>query len=287
MKRLFFLAVAVLLSVTGCGKGPERAKALAAAEKAFSDLSAKEGTRKAFLAFLSEDALTFRPEPVLGKPLYEQRQDRRDVRLSWTPVLAEVASEDDMGFTTGPYFLTVDEVIRKVYGHGQYVTVWKKQPGGSWRVALDLGIQHDSLATPVPALQLRYPRRSAPSPAQQAAELNGLRSADSVLMALAAEKGWHLALQAYACDDLRLLREGKAPVTGKSEAVAALADTSLTAGFITGAAISAAADLGYSYGEMKRLTQGTPQRHSYVRLWRRDQDDAWKVALEIALPFAN
>jgi ketosteroid isomerase-like protein len=68
------------------------------------------------------------------------------VRLTWRPATTEVAPSGEMGFTFGPY-----EVIErdpqghdKVVSKGTYMTVWRRQPDGTWKVAADLGSKDTS-----------------------------------------------------------------------------------------------------------------------------------------------
>lgn len=54
--------------------------------------------------------------------------------LSWTPAKAEVSASGDIGLTTGTYALSIAGVADK----GKYVTAWKKQADGSWKVTDDI-----------------------------------------------------------------------------------------------------------------------------------------------------
>ena len=60
--------------------------------------------------------------------------------LEWEPTRAEVAASGDFGYTLGRYVSTVTDsggsVVRQT---GSYVTVWRKDVDGSWKVALDVG----------------------------------------------------------------------------------------------------------------------------------------------------
>lgn len=59
--------------------------------------------------------------------------------VSWTPTKAEVARSSDLGYTLGTYELTLQGPKGKTMtDHGKYLTVWKKQADGSWKVAADV-----------------------------------------------------------------------------------------------------------------------------------------------------
>ena len=60
--------------------------------------------------------------------------------ISWAPLYAEAAQSADLGYTTGSFEIHEKSsdgtpLVRK----GSYVTIWRKQPDGSWKVALDIG----------------------------------------------------------------------------------------------------------------------------------------------------
>jgi ketosteroid isomerase-like protein len=54
--------------------------------------------------------------------------------LSWSPTKAEVGASGDIGHTSGTYEMTMGGTSEK----GKYVTVWKKQSDGTWKVTDDI-----------------------------------------------------------------------------------------------------------------------------------------------------
>jgi ketosteroid isomerase-like protein len=68
--------------------------------------------------------------------------------ITWAPLYAEAAQSADLGYTTGSFEIhdrSADgtPLVRK----GSYVTLWRKQSDGAWKVALDIG----SFVPPRPA----------------------------------------------------------------------------------------------------------------------------------------
>lgn len=60
--------------------------------------------------------------------------------LRWQPLAADVSSAGDLGYTYGDYAETTnDKEGQPVTLYGRYVTIWKKQADGSWKVAADIG----------------------------------------------------------------------------------------------------------------------------------------------------
>ena len=59
--------------------------------------------------------------------------------VSWEPVKVEVARSGDLGYAHGTYQLTMNDPAGKpLTDRGKYVTVWKKQADGSWKVVADI-----------------------------------------------------------------------------------------------------------------------------------------------------
>jgi ketosteroid isomerase-like protein len=56
--------------------------------------------------------------------------------LTWDPYRAEIAAAGDMGYTVGRW---TSEQPDGVTTHGVYVSIWRRQPDGTWKVTMDLG----------------------------------------------------------------------------------------------------------------------------------------------------
>lgn len=60
--------------------------------------------------------------------------------LTWTPVKADMAASGDLGYTYGNYiFKSKNKDGKIVASYGKYMSVWKKQKNGLWKVAVDMG----------------------------------------------------------------------------------------------------------------------------------------------------
>lgn len=66
--------------------------------------------------------------------------DEPGVSLEWEPYSADIAASGDLGYTVGRYTSRgPGEGDAEVVSHGLYVTIWRRQADGSWKVAMDLG----------------------------------------------------------------------------------------------------------------------------------------------------
>ena len=100
------------------------------------------GGGKAFSTWFAEDAVTLNN----GRPALQGRGNiaagatwsPKDYQLSWIPQGAQMGPSNDMGFTWGSYEgRAKDKNGGPVLTSGRYITIWRKQPDGTWKVAMD------------------------------------------------------------------------------------------------------------------------------------------------------
>jgi ketosteroid isomerase-like protein len=259
-------------------------KSLVEAERDFSKTSEKKGIREAFLTYLADNAILFRPSAVNGRQyMTDQPEDRG--KLTWTPLFADVSAAGDMGYTTGPY--EYRPLAGEGVGHGHYISVWKKQASGKWRVVADLGVVHP-LMEGLPT-EVSSPAATAPSSAKPGAEAAraSLLAADIAFSDVSVAQGILAAYQAYAADEVRFYRMLEFPQVGKQAALAALTGAT---GRLTwkpaGGEAAQSGDLGVTYGVTEYLpgnVQGvSPIPGNYMRIWRR-YETGWKVVVDVVI----
>ncbi|MDH4037219.1 MAG: nuclear transport factor 2 family protein [Candidatus Krumholzibacteria bacterium] len=272
----WFLIGAMLMSTTaGDPAMPPPVASLVEAERAFAKMAETVSVRDAFLANLADGALLFNPGPVDGRALYEGRAPSA-VLLAWQPVYAEIAASADFGFTTGPWSFSPDRESDPV-AFGHFVSVWKKPAGGSWKVAVDIGIGHERMPA-TPALTFRTSDDPDPWPrdaAGMAEKRAGLLAADAAF-AEAFARGAAGAFGAWGAPDVRRYRDGAAPVLGRAAVMAAAGAGGGGVMRATDADVAPSGDLGYTAGY-----RGAPVAAYYVRIWRLEENRVWKVVLDI------
>src|SRR5437762_8581712 len=101
----------------------EAGRAMVESERKFYQTGQEKGTRAAFLAFLADDAVVFRPGPVNGKESWEKRTET-GLDLTWEPTFAAIARSADFGYTTGPAKWRASKKAENFPGNGQFVSVW-------------------------------------------------------------------------------------------------------------------------------------------------------------------
>jgi ketosteroid isomerase-like protein len=280
------LAVAVLSQ-----SGSPSLRSLIDSERAFSSLSADKGVREAFLSYLADDAVVFRPKPVPGRKVYEEMPAASPLLLTWEPAFAEVSAAGDLGYTTGPYQARDRTKPEQSARYGHYISVWERQGAWKWKVVFDGGIRH-----PEPGSQ---PQEVATRPDKVKTWTGGkvdriqgrktLIDLERGFAALALSAGLVEAYLAYADSDIRVYRDNVLPMTGKE---ALLKEASKAAGKWTwdplDGAASSVADLGYVYGICDLTGAGAgnapAESSSYLRIWRRSSGGQWRIVLDLAVP---
>ncbi len=97
---------------------------------------------KAFAKWFADDAVTLNNglPAILGRSAIaaQAQWDPKQYQLTWVPQGAQMGPSNDMGFTWGHYEgHSIDKAGQPVTKTGRYMTVWKKQPNGEWKVAMD------------------------------------------------------------------------------------------------------------------------------------------------------
>jgi len=284
-KSLKVLSLFVLLGVT---QGRARSapstplQSLTDAETAFAKMATEKGTRDAFLANLADEAVLFEPGPVNGKKTWEKRSPSGSL-LTWEPNFVAVSRSGDFGYTTGPWEFKQDPKDAEAKAFGQFLSIWKKQKDGAWKVILDAGID-----TPKPMgkpAATQTPATSEPGKAKiEKIDLDAARNEvrkveHHFTEASAADTG--AAIVAFASDDIRVLREGVFPAIGEDGAQLMLnSDHAKTTFRPAGGDISQGGDLAYEYGEYATTRGNGLERGNYVTIWKKNVRGTWRLSVD-------
>jgi ketosteroid isomerase-like protein len=157
MKRTFLACVLMfLLGITAqwaFARAAANRDALLAADRSF-DAATADKKFDGFSSFLADNASTLRADqPVINGKAAMQRVwksllENKSLSLRWHPISAEISRSKDLGYTVGSYTLTqTNEKGSAVVGTGKYLTVWRLQKDGSWKVEFDTGVPDTTPAT--------------------------------------------------------------------------------------------------------------------------------------------
>jgi ketosteroid isomerase-like protein len=113
-------------------------------EADFMKAAAERGSQ-GYMSYYAEDAAElpngadmFRGKESIAKTM--NFLDDKNNHLTWKPVYADMAASGDLGYTYGIFeFRSKDKEGNPSVEYGKYVSIWKKQKNGSWRVVMDMG----------------------------------------------------------------------------------------------------------------------------------------------------
>src|SRR5215216_6350539 len=101
MKLILILVICLAAQMIAQGQSP--LQEMVKTEQAFSKMAQEKNTRDAFMAFIADDGLLFRPGAVNGKkwmlehPGPPPQNPARKPLLAWQPAFAGMAASGDMG----------------------------------------------------------------------------------------------------------------------------------------------------------------------------------------------
>jgi uncharacterized protein (TIGR02246 family) len=144
------MAMAVMLTavITGCAPWgpPPNPREVMEADRAFAKATAERGGEGWAAAFAPDGRMYRQRGYVDGRDVIRELMvpafADTTTALRWEPDTAVVAVAGDLAYTLGHW----ESVVRTVTGdsvvaRGNYVTLWRRQSDGSWKVALDIGNQ--------------------------------------------------------------------------------------------------------------------------------------------------
>jgi len=263
----------------------DEASVIVAQERAFAASVRSLGVRDGFLEWLSSTGIVFRPGPVIGHVVYEKQPRGGSGRLAWDPVHAAISSDGKLGWSTGPWTWRSDSTSKKADGHGEYLSVWRRNSEGRWKVALDCGIGHPAPAAVETTVSYSAPVPGARLGSQPLAARQSLYQADASFARASASESVPAALGKYGTDDLIVLREGLQRQAGRDRATAALGGRESQATLVSTAQyIAESGDLGYTYGTWVSGPSAAPDSAWYVHVWHRGPSATWRLACQVVMP---
>lgn len=285
MKKYLFALICLIFVYTNNAqiKNPNL-NSLIATEYAFVSSAAEIGTRDAFLKFIADDGIIFRPNAVNGKT-YLSNAPKRPGLLSWYPTYAGISHDGDMGFTTGPADFKKDKDSLAIW-FGNFSTVWQRQSNGEFRFAIDMGNSNSKpMEQYVPLkYEMTSPNSSTLRKGMKRIKADQLLNYDKEFTMIISKMGVASTYKKFISEESRLLRDEFYPLVGTS----AITDyfTKNIGTYIfnpIGGKISSSKDLGFTYGELK-ITNSDENKngtYNYMHIWKKE-GRRWIIIIDVA-----
>ncbi|MCQ6960648.1 nuclear transport factor 2 family protein [Mucilaginibacter aquariorum] len=281
MKRSLLAAIILSgFSLSAISQTKVEVGTVVSAEENFNKLVERKGIKDGFLAVADPEGIVFKPNAVKINDFYNGI-DKQPGKLSWQPKFARISANGDLGFTAGPYVYqngkTDDD---KVYG--DYVSIWRLDAEGKFKLLVDLGIQH-----PEPEQNVVTDFKE-PDPAKQKAPSKDPFAGKNILTATDKTFNHSLSLSALAAykeflsPEARYYFPGFEPMTGTDKILKFLDNEGISISAETvNVGRSTSNDLAYTYGTARIKKGNIVNNYNYVRIWEIDATHKWNMLLEI------
>lgn len=287
MKKLIVAAailsagfISPVLAQTTTAKVPVEVSKVVKAEEDFNKLVERKGIKEGFLSVADIEGIVFKPQAVKITEFYSSI-DKQPGKLSWQPKLARISANGDLGFTAGPYVYqngkTEDD---KVYG--DYLSVWRLDAEGKFKLLIDLGIQHPEPqhVAPVDFKEPDLSKQKAPSK-----ELfNGKKIImdNDNIMNHSLELSSLAAYKEFLSPEARYYFPGFEQITAPDKILKFLDNEGISiSAQTTNAGRSTSNDLAYSYGKARIKKGNMVNNYNYVRIWEIDAKHKWNILVEM------
>lgn len=154
-KKLYVAVLVLVMLAGGCAKKVDVAGSQAALRAADQEWTQTVGNVDAFVGYMAPDGSIMPPnEPATTgtesvRAWATQMFGMPGFSVVWTPTQVEVAASGELGYTTGTYRLSMQGPDgAAVNDTGKYLTVWKKDASGAWKV------QYDAFNSDIPMPEL-------------------------------------------------------------------------------------------------------------------------------------
>ncbi len=283
-KVILVLSLATFALAQPAETRDELIKKLAETERAFAHRSEAAGPSVAFYEFFAEEGIGVQPQPHRTRA--EKPTEKDTFALTWKPLYTDLSQAGDLGVSSGPWELT-PEGAKEPQAFGYFVSIWKRQPSGEYRVIHDGGTRTE----PFDASQRALAWKAAPPSAYQAKqpvdvtmETIGVNQLEAKFADDLLERGAGIAYGKYLADDARVYRVRSYPRTTRTEIDTHLQQIAGDKIKLTPlqATVAASGDLAHAWGELAITPKQGPARTGYyTHVWKRNASGEWKLSIDV------
>lgn len=256
----------------------ESLRSLVDAEWAFINLAKETNVRDAFWAQFTDESIVFGEGPVNARKAYENQKPNA-AWLKWEPVYSDISASGDFGYNTGPWELRPVKTDENAVAFGHFVSMWKKDEAGVWKLLLDIGIDHPKPAS-IPqwktSLITAVGAKGVPSDPKKFIEQ---LEKDFIATQQKNKVG---AYKESLSTEARLYRPGKEPITESSAIASVIEQESLIQYNFVDGGVSSTKDLAYAYGTATvQHPSSQTKAANYLRIWKNEKDKGWRIVLDL------
>lgn len=283
MKRvilLFFIAVFTFAAAAQSKTDAEKiAEKIYETEKAFERAVAEKGINQAFIEFAAPDGVCFLTGAPENCREFWKNAPASSAFLTWNPTFIDISANGLFAVSTGNSVYRAKGKNDPNAFYGEYLTVWQRQPDNSFKAVLDIGISHDK-----PEKTETNWKSANVSATEQSGYAGDTAAA---FFETVTKQGLQKAYKNYAAEDIRVLREGKMPISGKNVLLAELKKNKSKLTISKRTSFYGAADFAYGYNSYTAVkADKSTEKGNFAQVWKL-RNGKWQIAFDIFLPSQN
>jgi ketosteroid isomerase-like protein len=286
MKSIIFLQL--LLATTVMAQEPDSGSALFSmreAEQNFAKASVMYGRNAAFVENFADESVIFTDKWITTGKQYSKERKAAPVVLKWEPEYMDIAKSRDFGFSTGPWEAQEFRPGTPPLSIGYFLTVWKKQADGIWKVILDGGgttpqkkDHKHGFSFPV----------GADKPVLNPPLLNtGLLTKELTDKENQFLLNWEKSqlsstYTSYLAPHSIMQLSGHLPTTDTDTISSWINHFDKNLSWkISGSGAATSGDMGFTYGLLEMPVKSEVIKGHYVRIWKKQAGADWKIVMEM------
>jgi len=286
MKAIFLLPL--LLATSLMAQEPDSTSALfrmREAERNFARSSVMIGRNAAFAEYFADESVIFTNRWITNGKQFSKDQKASPIVLKWEPEFMDISASRDFGISTGPWEVQEYRPNTPPLFTGYFLTVWKKESDGAWKVILDDG-------STTPPLKNVYHSFSFPSGADKPIHYPVAIRNELVRKELldresqfASEWGKNpeaVTYISFLAGEAILQLSGHLPATNTDTIKVLISGLDKRMVWKpVGADAATSGDLGFTYGLLEISGASVLIKGHYVRIWKKLNGADWKIILEM------
>jgi ketosteroid isomerase-like protein len=286
MKSILIFLLVISSSVAA--QEPDSSSALfqmREAERNFARASVMYGRNASFVENFADESIIFTDKWITNGKQFWKDLKVRPIVLKWEPEYMDIAESRDFGISTGPWEVQEYRPYTAPVATGYFLSVWKKQTDGNWKVILDAGSAtpprtgyDHAFSFPVGA------DKPVTNPKLVNVELARAELTEREKQFLAEWKTNPLpaTYASFLAPDARIQYEVHFPTTNPDTINAWISQMHKTLTWQTvGSGAASSDDLGFTYGLFEMQDNPKGSKGHYVRIWKKQPTSEWTITLEM------
>jgi ketosteroid isomerase-like protein len=255
------------------------------AEQNFAKASVMYGRNAAFVENFADESVLFTGNWITSGKQFSKDRKAAPIVLKWEPEYMDIANSRDFGFSTGPWEAQEYRPGTPPLFTGYFLTVWRKQADGTWKVILDGG------GTTPPKKDHKH-SFSFPVGADKAVINPPVLNTGSLSKELTDRENHFLqewvksrlpsTYNSYLSTNSRMQLSGHLPTTNTDTINTWITHFDKTLLWNTsGSGAATSGDMGFTYGLLEMSGKSEVTKGHYVRIWKKQPGANWKIVLEM------